>query len=336
MRRPAETCPVQRAPGQRSRVAARIIAVAGGKGGVGKSVLSANLAVAMAASGRRVALVDADIGMGNQHTLLGIARPGPGLVGFLRDESLDLDRVGVETGHRNLTLYPSDGALGVPQVSQSRKDRLVEHVSRLDADVVLLDIGAGAALTALDLFALADLHVLVLTGQVTSIQNAYGFLKAAVQRLVVRSADTPARRELIEQGWREARPPAAVTLVDWLRQRDAALADNVQRLASRVSVRLVGNLLFDDNDHRVPPSIGRMIRDYLGLDAAVAGLVPSSRRIHESITQRRPVILIDPNCAASAELRRVAGRLLDQPLPDRRLVSERLAPGAAGAREAAV
>ncbi|HTE54125.1 MAG TPA: P-loop NTPase [Kofleriaceae bacterium] len=319
------------APREQSRAATRIIAVAGGKGGVGKSVLSANLAIAMAGSGRRVALVDADIGMGNQHTLLGIARPGPGLVGFLRDESLELRQVAVDSGHPNLVLYPSDGALGVPQVSASRKDRLIDHVSRIEADVVILDIGAGAALTALDLFAMADLHVLVLTGQVTSIQNAYGFLKASVQRLLARAADTSQRRALIEQGWREARPPAVVTLVEWLRGQDAVFAELVRTLAARVSVRLVGNLLFEESDKRVPPSIGRMIRDYLGLDASVAGLVPASRRIHDSITRRRPVLLLDPHCPASAEIRRVAERLLAQALPD-----QRRAPDSSSATAAAL
>jgi flagellar biosynthesis protein FlhG len=315
------------------KLAARIVAVAGGKGGVGKSVLSANLAIAMAAAGRRVALVDADIGMGNQHTLLGIARPGPGLVGFLKDDAVDLDRIAVPSGFDNLILYPSDGGQGVPHVTQNRKDRLMREISRIDADVVLLDIGAGAALTALDLFTLADIHVLVITGQVTSIQNAYGFLKAAIQRLLVHTADTSVRRALIEEGWRDARPPALPALGDWLRERDPELALLVSATASRLSIRLIGNLLFDQHDQRVPQSIARMIKDYLGIDAEVAGLVPASKRVHDSITRRKPVLALDPYGPASWEIRRVAERLMAHPLPDQRLVMQHIAetPPAASA-----
>lgn len=305
--------------------AARIVAVAGGKGGVGKSVLAANLAIAMSAAGRRVALVDADIGMGNQHTLLGIARPGPGLMGFLKKEVDQLDKVAVATGYDNLVLYPSDGAQGVPQVSHSRKERLMRHISRIDADVVVLDIGAGAALTALDLFTLADIHVLVITGQITSIQNAYAFLKAAMQRLLLRLADSSERRALIEEGWRDASPPALVHLARWLRERDAGLASFVAALAATLKVRLVGNLLFDTSEHRVPQSIARMIHDYLGVDAEVAGLVPASRRVHDSITKRKPILTLDPYGPASWEIRRVAERLLAQPLPAKRLVTQSLA-----------
>lgn len=311
----------------------RIIAVAGGKGGVGKSVLSANLAIAMASAGKRVALVDADIGMGNQHTLLGIARPGPGLVGFLKDEAVELDSIAVPSGYDNLTLYPSDGAQGVPQVTNTRKDRLVREISRIDADVVLLDIGAGAALTALDLFTVADIHLLVITGQITSIQNAYGFLKAAIHRLLTHMADTSTRRGLVESGWRDARPPALQSLGDWLRERDPELALLVSATASRLSVRLIGNLLFDQHDQRVPQSIARMIHDYLGIDAEVAGLIPASKRVHDSITRRKPVLALDPYGPASWEIRRVAERLLAQELPDQRLVMQTIpdSPPAASA-----
>lgn len=320
----AETSRVQRDDQERGgpRLAARIVAVAGGKGGVGKSVLCTNLAIAMAAAGRRVALVDADIGMGNQHTLLGIARPGPGLIGFLKREVEQLDQVGVPSGYDNLVLYPSDGAGGIPQVSHSRKERLLRHISRIEADVVILDIGAGAALAALDLFALADIHVLVITGQVTSIQNAYAFLKAALLRLLSRLADTSEQRVLIERGWREARPPALRTLSEWLALQDPGLSTFVAALEARLSVRLVGNLLFDTSEHRVPQSIARMIQDYLGVQAEVAGLVPASRRVHDSITRRKPILLLDPYGPASWEIRRVAERLLAQPLPAKRLVMQ--------------
>jgi flagellar biosynthesis protein FlhG len=299
--------------------AARVIAVGGGKGGVGKSVLAANMALAMAGSGHRVALVDADVGMGNQHTLLGISRPGPGLAAFLRNEVDDLDRIAVASGYDNLVLYPSDSAQGVPQVSGGRRERLLRHLCRIDADVLLLDIGAGASLAALDLFTAADLHVLVITGQLTSIQNAYGFLKAAVQRLLQRLADTGERRALVEEAWQAARPPALAWLGEWLGRRDPELAAAAAALGKSLSVRLVGNLLFDPQDQRVPHSIARMIRDYLGIGAEVIGLVPATRRVHDSITQRRPILLSDPHGPATSEIRRVADRLLSQPLPAARL-----------------
>jgi flagellar biosynthesis protein FlhG len=297
------------------------VGVAGGKGGVGKSVVAANLAVAMGAAGRKVALVDGDIGMGNQHTILGIARPGPGIIGFLKNEVASFDDVAVPTRYDNVVLYPSDGAQGVLQLSNSRKERLLQNISRIDADVVVIDLGAGAALAALDMFALADVQVLVLTGQITSIQNAYAFLKTSLHRLLARMADTSQRRALVEEGWRDAGRPALPTLVDWLRTRDPEMAELASMVATRTRVRLVGNLLFDQAEHRVPQSIARMIHDYLGVEADVVGLLQASRRVHDSITRRIPVLKLDPYGPASWELRRIAERLLAQPLPAKRLVT---------------
>lgn len=302
----------------RQVVPPRIIAIAGGKGGVGKSVMAANLSIAMAAAGRRVALLDADIGMGNQHTLFGIERPGPGLSGFLAREVEDLDSIAVGTTYPNLILYPCDGSRGVPQINNGQKERLLRHIGRIDADVVLIDLGAGAGLPSLDLFALADIHLLVLTAQVTSIQNAYSFLKTAVYRMVARLAQSHERRQLAEEGWRAVRPPTLPALIAWLRERSPELADIMEPITCRLSVQLLGNFLMDDRDRRVPASIARMIRDQLGLATEVVGLVPASRRVHESVTLRVPILELEPTSGPAREIQRVAARLLAQPLADER------------------
>src|SRR5512137_2858311 len=91
----------------------RLISVGGGKGGVGKSLVAANLAVAMAEDGARVVVVDADLGAANQHALFGLTRPGPGLEGFLRGELPELGAAAVETGVAGLRLVPgSSGVVG--------------------------------------------------------------------------------------------------------------------------------------------------------------------------------------------------------------------------------
>jgi hypothetical protein len=68
-----------------------------------------------------------------------------------------------------------------------------------------------------------------------------------------------------------------------------------------------------------------MLQDELGVQAEVAGLVPASRRVHDSITRRKPILLLDPYGPASWEIRRAAERLLAQPLPAKRLVMHTVA-----------
>ncbi len=102
------------------RIAERIIAVGGGKGGVGKSVIAANLSIALAQSGRRVILVDGDLGAANQHTLFGIERPGPTLEALFTRQITSLDEALLRTPVAGLRLLPgSCGQVGGANINHA-------------------------------------------------------------------------------------------------------------------------------------------------------------------------------------------------------------------------
>src|SRR6476661_2364377 len=88
----------------RGAAARRIVAVGGGKGGIGKSLVSANLGIALAQRGSSVVLVDADLGGANLHSCLGVSQPSASLSDFL-DKRVDrLEQTAVETGISGLRL----------------------------------------------------------------------------------------------------------------------------------------------------------------------------------------------------------------------------------------
>ena len=87
------------------------ISVGGGKGGVGKSVVAANLGVAIADLGFRTVIIDADLGAANQHTLFGIDRPGQSLQAFLDKDVRSLEEIASPTGAPRLFLVPGIGAV---------------------------------------------------------------------------------------------------------------------------------------------------------------------------------------------------------------------------------
>ena len=160
-----------------------IWAVAGGKGGVGKSVVAANLALSVARRGLSCLLVDADLGGGNQHTLFGIERPRATLESFLQGEAKDLSSVASPTRFHNLSLvYASSDVLGGANPKHSQKQKFIRHLKKASADVVLLDLGAGTSFNTLDLFLTARVQIVVTTAEVTATQNAYGFIKCASMR----------------------------------------------------------------------------------------------------------------------------------------------------------
>lgn len=168
----------------RDTTGARVISFGGGKGGVGKSMLAGNVAVALAQSGLEVILVDADLGAANQHTLFGVDRPRKGLQDFLDRQVESLAEAASETQVPKLRLVVGTGAVpNAANIHHAQKLKLMRHIRGAEADVVVVDVGAGSSHNTVDFFDLGDARVLVATAQLTSIQNAYAFLKAAVLRL---------------------------------------------------------------------------------------------------------------------------------------------------------
>jgi flagellar biosynthesis protein FlhG len=95
-----------------------IIPVASGKGGVGKSVITANLSVSLAEKGCRVVAVDLDLGGSNLHTCLGLDNNNPGIGDYLRAHYGDLDELLVDTYHPNLKFLAGDAGLNLPDQDQ--------------------------------------------------------------------------------------------------------------------------------------------------------------------------------------------------------------------------
>ncbi|MCE5328325.1 MAG: MinD/ParA family protein [Planctomycetaceae bacterium] len=153
------------------------IAVASGKGGVGKSCVAANLAILISAAGHRVALVDADLALANLDIMLDV------------DAASDLSRVIEGAGHvsdivMNLPcgLQFVPGASGLPRLadlSAFDRARLLEELSALEADndVVVIDCGAGIGPEVLSFAAAADTAVIVTTPEPTAVTDAYALIK---------------------------------------------------------------------------------------------------------------------------------------------------------------
>ena len=214
---PKESVSRPRVPGM-SRVAERsgprVWAVGGGKGGVGKSVIAANLGVALARLNRRVVLFDADLGGANLHTFFGMSNPSTGLGNFLSKKAGKLEEISVETPVERLRLISGAGAgLETANLKYSQKTKILRHIRMLDADHVVVDIGAGSSFNVLDFFLAADRGILVVVPEPTSIENAYHFLKAAFYRTMkdaepkdrIRGILRRVRKELEARGIRSPR-----------------------------------------------------------------------------------------------------------------------------------
>lgn len=161
---------------------AKSIAVVSGKGGVGKSNFSTNFAYALISQGKKVVIVDMDIGMGNIHILLGDT-PRYSLMDYL-DDSQDVDAVINKTEDGLDFISGGSGLEKIMEWSEATFDRLTSVFEYLQKkyDFVLFDMGAGATEQAIDLIMAVDKVIVISTMEPTSITDAYSMMKFIVMR----------------------------------------------------------------------------------------------------------------------------------------------------------
>lgn len=165
-------------PGRR----ARVIAVTSGKGGVGKSSLTVNLGIVLTEAGRRVGILDADLGLANVDILLGLS-PAHNLTHVLFGQRT-LSEIATY-GHGGLVLYPGgSGVTELADLSQWRLERFLRAIAELDdqLDTLLIDTGAGIARGVVSFLHAADELVVVTTPEPTAIADAYAVVKSVALR----------------------------------------------------------------------------------------------------------------------------------------------------------
>jgi flagellar biosynthesis protein FlhG len=160
------------------RPRARIVAVTSGKGGVGKSNVSVNLSVRLAQMGRRIILLDADLGTANADVLCNLPS-GKNLAHVVAGRQTLAEAMIVGPG--GFRLIP--GASGLAQMAalaEPQRDRLIEQLRDLehDADMILIDTGAGVSPNVLGFAACADQVVVVTTPEPTAVTDAYAVIKS--------------------------------------------------------------------------------------------------------------------------------------------------------------
>lgn len=154
----------------------RIITVASGKGGVGKTNISTNLAIAFANLGKRVVLMDADLGLANVNVVLGII-PKYNLYHVIRRQKT-MSEIVMDTPYGFQIVAGASGFAKIANLSDEERDSFITELQQLSgADVLIIDAGAGVGHNVLSFVAAADDAVIVTTPEPTAITDAYGIIK---------------------------------------------------------------------------------------------------------------------------------------------------------------
>lgn len=168
----------------------RIVAFGGGKGGIGKSLAAANVAMYLATLGKDVVLVDAAFGGPTLHAFTGVAKPQRSLGDYVRAPSLDLlATLRCATAVPGLTLVsPAGDRDSVRTPATALAGKFIGDLRQLDCDWIVLDLASGCAPFTLELFIRADIPVVLAIPDQASVEQLFTFLRAAfAQRLAMLS-----------------------------------------------------------------------------------------------------------------------------------------------------
>lgn len=159
----------------------RIMAITSGKGGVGKTNLAVNLALALVQLEQRVTLIDTDLGLANVDLILGIS-PEYHLGHFFTGER-DLREITIEGPLGLRVIAGGSGFQELADLSERYVDKCLEHLMELEegSDFLIFDTGAGISYKVVQFITAADEIIVVTTSEPTSIADAYGIVKVVAK-----------------------------------------------------------------------------------------------------------------------------------------------------------
>ncbi len=292
-----------------------VISVGGGKGGVGKTLITANLGIMLAREGRNVILIDLDLGGANLHTCLGVDLPKSTLSDFMLKDVNDLNEILIDTPIRNLRLISgAQDILDIANIKYMQKVRFINKLKELDADYIILDLGAGTSFNTLDFFLASDIGIVTLVPEPTSIENVYRFIKSAFYRKLKNAESTLKVKKIIDDIMKNRIANGISTPSDLLRKIDEVEPSMGQAIRNEISdfaPKLIINMIRSQTDIEIGHAVSSVCKKYFGIETDLLGYIEYDNLVWQSIRKKNPVILEFPNSKLISNFNRIYRKVID-------------------------
>lgn len=292
----------------------KIWAVGGGKGGVGKSLVTANVSLCLALMGYKVVAIDLDLGGANLHTCLGIPIPEKTLSDYLTKRVRGLDQLLTPTPMGNLSIISgAQDDTGIANLKQMQKAKILSHLNELDADYVILDLGAGTTYNTLDFFISADKGILTTLPEPTSIENTYRFIKSVFHRKLKMAEDLLEIGPLIDQALNAkiSQNSTPADLINKVIEINPIMGQRLKAEVSKLSPKLIMNQVRTQADIDIGFSMKIISKKYFGIDLDYVGYLDYDATVWQSVKKRRPLLMEFPNSSLVGNFDRIVHKLLD-------------------------
>ena len=296
-----------------------IIAVGGGKGGIGKSVVCTNLAIGMALSGQKVVLIDTDFGASNLHALLGINNPAHGFQDFFKENFSDRQSLLIDTGISNLKFVSGAGDNpGSANIDADKVNTIISFIKNLEADTILLDLGPGTNFNVIDFFNISMQSVVLTTPEITSVMKTFSFIRSVLfRRISLAFQDYPEIQKLVDHS-NPANADIESYTTDLLRERFTEdfpdHLDQLNTIVKNFTPGLVVNRVRSKKDLLTGDNLLKLVKKFLKLEATYLGYIIESDQVRDSVDEMVPFLIKDPQSTPSENLQQIISSLTNADL----------------------
>jgi flagellar biosynthesis protein FlhG len=292
---------------------AEIWAIGGGKGGIGKSFIISNLANHLALTGKKVVLIDADLGGANLHTFFGVSRPRMTLTDFF-EQKIPLETIISDSGVDNLgLLIGAISSLAPESIKYTQKLKLFRHIRNLHADYILIDLGAGSHFNSIDTFLLADKMIVGVVPEIIAIENLYYYLKNVFYRKLMHVLGRHGLKRLLEDTWSNRHRYNIRNLnglIVHLKAHSGPVSRIVAREMETFNIHIILNKVRKSGDIAVGHSVKSICRKYFGFSAQYVGYIEYDEFVSRCINKRQPYMQAYPASRCTREIGDLAESLM--------------------------
>jgi len=290
---------------------ATFIPIASGKGGVGKSMFAANLAIALATRGDESVAVDLDLGGSNLYTFLGISNRYPGIGDYFKSSEIRFNDLFVQTSIPNLRFIPGDGRTPfMANISREQRGTLLKQIRNISAKYVILDIGAGSAFNSLQFFGLSYRGIIVTTFEIPSIMNFIMFLRNFIFRVIAVIVHGNKKVfSMVNKAFNipiDAAPLTVNALISKIKEMDQSLAAKVETACSRYRPRIVFNMSDSPENLKVLTKIRDTLKKGLSIDAEFLGCIFFDKQVRAASIKGDVFLYNYPESIAAKSINHIA------------------------------
>jgi flagellar biosynthesis protein FlhG len=291
-------------------MSAKIFSIGAGKGGVGKSFISANLGITLVKQHHSVLVVDLDFSGANLHTHLGCKPTSPTIQSFFKGEAPLVSLVQptsvtklsfVQGGWDEWEHTPID-------INQIRS--LVTEAKNLPFDYVIFDLGPGHSDTNLELFSLSDEKILITSPEPTSIEKTYRFLEYWLFRTVSQSATPMAKAELhkVIKEFRNSKKHAQFSFRNYLSQAPGISLDHFDEMKLN-PIRIILNGTRSQKEEILGFSIKSVSTKYFDLHVDFLGHIDYDNAVWHAVRDQDMFLLAKPFTTLSVQFQGIGKKL---------------------------